>query len=221
MWLVMMIAMMLPSAAPMLLVFAATQRERSRASGPSPVAAFAAGYVLVWTGFSVAAAMLQAALQAGMLLSSELSVTSVGAGAAVLALAGLYQLTPLKSACLAHCQSPLGFLLGHWRDGLRGAFQLGARHGAWCVGCCWALMAALFALGAMSLGWMVFVAALIATEKLLPWKALANRGIALLLLVLGFGVAFAPESVPGLTIPSDAMGASMDTGSMHGASMGH
>jgi predicted metal-binding membrane protein len=190
MWLVMMIAMMLPSAAPMLLLFAATQRERSRASGPSPVAAFAAGYVLVWAAFSVAAAMLQAALQARMLLSSALSVTSAGAGAAVLALAGLYQLTPLKSACLAHCQSPLGFLLGHWREGLRGALAMGLRHGAYCLGCCWALMALLFVVGIMNLAWVAAIAAFVLAEKALargPW--LSRVGGALLLVWAGWLVA--------------------------------
>ena len=118
------------------------------------------------------------------------------------------------------------FLMKHWRPGRVGALRMGLIHGGWCVGCCWALMAALFALGVMSLGWMAFIAALIAIEKLLPWRALANRGIAVLLLVLGLGVAFTPESVPGLTLPGspEAMRAmqsmGMDEGSMdQGGSM--
>ena len=135
-------------------------------------------------------------------------------------MAAVYQLTPLKDVCLRHCRSPFMFLMKHWRPGRLGALRMGVIHGGWCVGCCWALMAALFALGVMSLGWMAFIAALIAIEKLLPWRALANRGIAVLLLVLGLGVAFAPESVPGLTLPGspkamramEAMG--MDEGSM-------
>src|SRR6266567_5784763 len=93
------------------------------------------------------------------------------------------------------------FLISHWLPGRLGGLRMGIVHGGWCVGCCWALMAALFALGVMSLGWMAFIAALIAIEKLLPWKALANRGVAVLLLVLGLGVAFASQDVPGLTLP--------------------
>src|SRR5439155_11893911 len=119
----------------------------------------------------------------------------------------------------------------HWRPGRLGALRMGVIHGGWCVGCCWALMAALFALGVMSLGWMASIAALIAIEKLLPWRLLANRGIAVLLLVLGLGVAFTPESVPGLTLPGSpkamramqSMGldqGTMDQGSMQGGSKG-
>jgi predicted metal-binding membrane protein len=107
----------------------------------------------------------------------------------------------MKDTCLTKCRSPLDFLLERWRDGLGGAVLLGLEHGAWCVGCCWGLMAALFALGVMSIGWMAFVAALIAVEKLLPWRALATRGVAVLLLVLGLAVAFVPERVPGLILP--------------------
>ena len=109
------------------------------------------------------------------------------------------------------------FLLTAWRPGRLGALRMGVEHGAWCVGCCWALMAALFALGVMSIGWMAFIAALIAIEKLLPWKSVANRGIAVLLLVLGLAIAFAPESVPGLTVPGSAEAMQgMDGGSMGG-----
>jgi hypothetical protein len=122
----------------------------------------------------------------------------------IIVAAAAYQLTPLKDVCLRHCRSPFMFLMNHWRPGRWGALRMGVIHGGWCVGCCWALMAALFALGVMSLGWMALIAALIATEKLLPWKALANRGIALLLLALGLGVAFAAEDVPGLVLPNSA-----------------
>jgi hypothetical protein len=117
------------------------------------------------------------------------------------------------------------FLLTSWRPGRSGALRMGMEHGGWCVGCCWGLMAALFALGVMSIGWMVLIAALIATEKLLPWKAVANRSVALLLIVLGLGVAFASQDVPGLTLPDspeaqaamDSMG--MGAGSSDGGSM--
>jgi hypothetical protein len=140
---------------------------------------------------------------------------------AILVAAAVYQLTPLKDVCLRHCRSPLTFLLAQWRAGRWSALRMGVVHGAWCVGCCWMLMAALFALGVMSLGWMAFITALIALEKLLPWRVVANRSIAALLLVLGFGVAFSAQNVPGLTLPNSpaamramhAMG--MDNGSMN------
>jgi predicted metal-binding membrane protein len=119
----------------------------------------------------------------------------------VIATAAIYQLSPLKDACLAKCRSPLAFVVGSWRDGRLGATRMGAEHGAWCVGCCWGLMLTLFAVGVMSITWTVVIAAFVAGEKLLPWPALANRGIALLLIVLALGVAVAPEHVPGLTIP--------------------
>jgi predicted metal-binding membrane protein len=136
----------------------------------------------------------------------------------VIVLAALYQLTPLKDACLTRCRGPLSFVIENWHEGRSGALHMGFLHGAWCVGCCWALMVVLFALGVMSLGWMAFVAALIALEKLLPWKAPANRSIAVLLLVLGIAVAVAPEQVPGLTQPGSAKAMSaMDA--MGGAAM--
>jgi predicted metal-binding membrane protein len=127
----------------------------------------------------------------------------------ILVVAAVYELTPFKDVCLSKCRSPLGFLIGSWRDGLGGALSMGARHGAWCVGCCWALMASLFALGVMSLAWMAFVAALIALEKTLPWGRSVTYGTAALLLVLGVLLIAAPDAVPGLTVPgsmSNAMG---------------
>jgi predicted metal-binding membrane protein len=122
------------------------------------------------------------------------------AGATLIA-AALYELTPLKDVCLAKCRSPLGFPLGSWRDGRAGALRMGARHGGWCVGCCWALMASFFALGVMSIAWMAFVAALIAAEKTLPWRRLATYGTAGILLALGLLLLAAPDAVPALTIP--------------------
>ena len=181
MWIIMMIAMMLPSAAPVLLLFAGTQRDRV-ARGPSRVVAFALGYVVVWGGFSIVAATLQALLQERMLLSSSLAMTSAWLGAAVLALAGVYQLTPLKEACLVHCRSPLGFLLSRWRDGVGGALVMGVRHGAFCLGCCWALMALLFVGGVMNLAWVAALAVFVLTEKALargPWLSRIS-GLALI-----------------------------------------
>jgi predicted metal-binding membrane protein len=135
------------------------------------------------------------------------------AGATLLA-AAAYELTPLKDVCLAKCRSPLGFLLGSWRSGRQGALTMGAKHGAWCVGCCWALMAALFALGVMSIVWMAFVAALIALEKTLPWRRVATYGTAGILLALGVLLLAAPDAIPGLTIPGqDAMPAMQPMGS--------
>jgi predicted metal-binding membrane protein len=115
--------------------------------------------------------------------------------------AGVYQLTPLKNVCLSKCRSPLGFLLGSWRDGPTGGLRMGLRLGAWCLGCCWALMLALFALGIMSIGWMAVIAALIAIEKTVPWRSVATYGIAFVLIALGVLVLVAPNTVPGLTIP--------------------
>jgi predicted metal-binding membrane protein len=178
MWIVMMVAMMLPSAAPMLALFAGTERGRH----PASVTAFGAGYVIVWTVFSVAAAALQAVLQQSMLLSSDLAMTNVWLGAGLLALAGVYQLTPLKDACLFRCRSPLGFLLSRWREGVGGALAMGMRHGAYCLGCCWALMALLFVGGIMNLAWIAALAVFVLVEKVVatgPWLSRVS-GAALL-----------------------------------------
>ena len=121
------------------------------------------------------------------------------AGAALI-FAGIYELTPLKSVCLTRCRSPLGFLLGSWRDGSVGGLRMGVKLGAWCLGCCWALMLALFALGVMSILWMAFVAVLIAIEKIAPWRSLVTYGTAALLVVIGIVVLVAPTAVPGLTL---------------------
>ena len=141
----------------------------------------------------------------GRLLGDVLAWDHAGRWVAggTLALAAAYELTPLKTVCLRHCRSPLGFLLGSWREGLSGAVRMGAKHGAWCVGCCWALMASLFALGVMSIAWMAFVAALIAAEKTLPWGRAVTYGTAAILLALGVLVVAVPEAIPGLTIPAE------------------
>lgn len=208
-WVVMMAAMMFPSAAPMVLIFNRIQqgrRELGKGRRGAATGVFVAGYLLSWTAFGLAAYGLLKLLQS---VSIDAFSWDRGgpylAGGVIVAGAG-YQLTPLKDVCLSKCRGPLAFVVGHWRRGLRGALRMGVEHGAYCVGCCWALMAALFALGVMSAGWMVFVAALIASEKLLPWKRVANRAIALLLVVLGLAVALTPERVPGLTLPNHAPG---------------
>jgi len=199
-WTVMMAAMMLPSAAPTVALYARLAGERWRA-GPW---AFVAGYLLTWAAAGLLAYALAAAARA--LLGD--SVTWDGAGrwlaGGTLFVAAAYELTPVKHACLSRCRSPLGFLVGSWRDGVGGALDMGARHGVWCLGCCWALMASLFALGVMSLAWMAFVAALIALEKTFPWDGV-TYATAMILLVLGVALIAAPDAIPGLTVPGDAM----------------
>ena len=206
-WVVMMAAMMFPSIAPMVLMHVRIQegrRDRGEAGVAGATALFVAGYLLAW---AAAGLIGYGIFQLGKAATGDLfSWDNAGpylAGGIVCG-AAIYQLTPLKDVCLRHCRSPFAFLMQHWHAGRLGSLRMGVVHGGWCVGCCWALMAALFALGVMSLGWMAFIAALIAVEKLLPWKALANRGIAVLLLVLGLTIAFAPASVPGLTLPDSA-----------------
>ena len=222
-WVVMMAAMMFPSIYPMVATFARIQegkRERGEQVPIGITAVFVGGYLAIWT---LVGLLAYAIFDLGRSLSIDaLSWDRAGPYVAggVIAAAAIYQLTSLKNACLVRCRSPLAFLLGSYRPGRLGALRMGLEHGGWCVGCCWALMAALFALGVMSVGWMVFIAALIATEKLLPWKAVANRGIAVLLVVLGVAVAFAPDSVPGLTLPDSAEARSaMDAMEMEGGSM--
>jgi predicted metal-binding membrane protein len=196
-WVVMMAAMMLPSVAPTIALYSAITRERSRLS---PLL-FAAGYLITWGGAGVLAFALAAA--GGRLGGDVLSWDRAGRWVAgtTLLVAAVYELTPLKHACLGTCRSPLGFLLGSWRNGWSGAVQMGAKNGAWCVGCCWALMASLFALGVMSIIWMAFVAGVIAVEKTVPWRRVATFGTAAVLLALGILLLVAPGLVPGLTIP--------------------
>ncbi|HET7450838.1 MAG TPA: DUF2182 domain-containing protein, partial [Gaiellaceae bacterium] len=164
---------------------------------------FACGYLLTWAAAGILAFGISDL--GGAVLGDALAWDRAGRwfAAGVLAIAALYELTPLKDVCLGKCRSPLGFLLGSWRDGLGGAVRMGARHGAWCVGCCWALMAALFALGVMSLAWMAFVAALIALEKLLSSRRIATIGTAGVLLALCVLLLVAPDAIPAFTVPGD------------------
>jgi len=196
-WVVMMAAMMLPSVSPTVALYSQLTRSRE----PLGPLAFTGGYLLVWGATGLLAYGLYASADA--LLGGRLSWDGAGrwVAAGILVAAALYQVTPFKDACLGRCRSPLGFLVGFWRDGLSGALRMGARHGAICVGCCWALMAALFALGVMSLAWMALVAALIAAEKTLPWGRVATWGTAAVLLALAVLLVAAPDAIPGLTIP--------------------
>jgi predicted metal-binding membrane protein len=166
MWTVMMVGMMAPSAMPVLLVFGASRVRRAERGGAAAVVAFGLGYIAVWAGFSAFAALAQGGLHRAALLSPAMATTSAPLAAAVLVAAGVYQLTPLKYACLSHCQSPMGFLMSHWREGRSGAFQMGLSHGVYCVGCCWALMVVLFVVGVMNLLWVAVLAGFVLVEKL-------------------------------------------------------
>ncbi len=199
-WVVMMAAMMFPSVWPTVDLYARMQhgrRERGMPAPPGATAAFVAGYLLTWTTTGLAAfGLLSVARSLGL---DGLSWPRAGhwVAAGVIGLAAAYELTPLKDACLTRCRTPLGFLLSGWRDGRGGAVRMGAGHGGWCVGCCWALMAALFALGLMSLGWMLVVAVLIATEKLLPWRRAATAAVTAALIGLSLAAGAAPAAFMG------------------------
>lgn len=176
MWAVMMVAMMVPSAVPMLLMFTTINRRRRTPQQPYvPTAVFLVGYLLVWTGFSVLAMLAQWGLHSAALLSPMLVSTSPLLGGLVLLAAGLWQWTPLKYTCLTRCRSPLGFLMTDWREGHRGALIMGLRHGMYCVGCCWSLMALLFVAGVMNLLWVATIAAFVLVEKVVPRGDLVGR----------------------------------------------
>lgn len=169
MWWVMMIAMMLPSASPMVLLFARIQRKEKDKGAPFvPTSIFTMGYLVTWAFFSVLAAGAQWGFEyAGLLSTMLMSTSSVFAGILLL-IAGIYQLTPLKQACLRHCRSPLQFVMHHWRTGTAGAFRMGVQHGSFCLGCCWFLMALLFVGGVMNLYWIVGLAVFVLLEKTIP-----------------------------------------------------
>ena len=169
MWWVMMAAMMLPAAAPTILIFATVNRKsRERGHPIVPTGIFAAGYIVAWAGFSVLASLVQLGLEHSGLLSPMLSGAGALLGAALLIAAGVYQLTPLKHACLRHCRSPLDFIARRWRRGAGGAFRMGLEHGAFCLGCCWVLMGLLFYGGVMSPLWIAGLALYVLVEKLAP-----------------------------------------------------
>lgn len=205
-WALMLAAMMLPAVAPTVAAY------RRRAADPGATSAFAAGYLVAWLAAGVLGyALIEGvrSLELGFLAWDEAG--RYVAGGVILG-GALYQLTGPKDACLRRCRDPQAFLTDHWRQGRLGALRIGMEYGGFCVACCWALMAALFALGAMSIGWMVVVTALIVAERLLQWKTIAGRGVAVILALLALAVAFAPEDVPGLTVPGSHQGPpSMDS----------
>ena len=168
MWAVMMTAMMVQSVAPLVLLYAAVQRRRGAASSYLAVTVFCGGYLAIWTGFGLASTLAQGSVHAAALAADDMGPVIRPLGAAILLVAGAYQFTPLKRVCLAHCRSPLAFITVYWRDGLRGAFTMGLRHGAYCLGCCWPLMLLLFVVGVMNLLWIAALAVLVLIEKVLP-----------------------------------------------------
>ena len=186
MWWVMMLGMMLPSAAPMILTVATiSRRQRQGGQRFVPASVFAAGYLLAWGVFSVAATALQVSLDRTALLSPMIQTTSATVSGAMFLLAGAYQFTPFKTVCLRQCRSPFAFLLMHWRDGWRGALRMGWQHGMFCLGCCWVLMLVLFAVGVMNLLWVALLTGLVLAEKLFPGGLYVARAAGALLLVSG------------------------------------
>jgi predicted metal-binding membrane protein len=191
MWVVMMVAMMLPSATPMILTFAAVARNRRQHQRPYvPVVVFASGYLVIWGGFSVVATVAQWLLHRAALLSPMMVSRSALLGGVLLLLAGVFQFTPLKRSCLIHCRAPLEFISTRWREGWGGAFLMGLEHGRFCTGCCWALMALLFVLGVMNLLWIAVLTILVGLEKILPRRSYISRGTGVLLALWGLWVLF-------------------------------
>jgi predicted metal-binding membrane protein len=186
----MMVAMMLPSATPTILLFAALRRQATHSRALADVAVFVAGYVTTWTAFSLLASLMQWGLLEARLVSPMMVAASPALGGGLLLAAGVFELTPFKEACLSKCRAPAAFIAAHWRKGTRGAFTMGLRHGLYCVGCCWLLMLLLFVLGVMNLIWIALLSGFVLVEKILPnprwFRTLAGCafigwGIALLL----------------------------------------
>jgi predicted metal-binding membrane protein len=189
MWMVMMVAMMLPTATPMILTFALVARNRRQRQRPYvPVAVFASGYLAVWAAFSAAAAAAQWLLHRAALLSPMMVSSSALLGGVLLLLAGIFQFSPLKRTCPTRCRAPLEFITAHWREGWGGAFLMGLEHGLFCTGCCWALMALLFVLGIMNLLWIAILTVLVGLEKILPRRIFLSRGTGVLLTLWGLWV---------------------------------
>lgn len=188
MWVVMMVGMMVPSATPMILMFAKINRNQRDNGEPFVnTGIFVAGYIAVWSAFCLAATVLQLGLQDANLLSPTMAGTNAVYSGLVLVAAGLYQWVPLKNTCLRHCQTPLGFLMTRWRDGANGAFRMGLSHGAYCVGCCWALMALLFVGGVMNLLWVAAIAIFVLAEKITQPNPWASRISGAVLIAWGSG----------------------------------
>jgi predicted metal-binding membrane protein len=189
MWVVMMAGMMLPSAAPTVLLYGAMVRKHAERGTVLPaVWIFVSGYLMVWAGFSLAAALLQAALEQAGLLTPMMASGSNRLNAVLLVAAGIYQMTPLKDLCLSKCRNPVQFFMTHWRPGTAGALRMGITQGAYCLGCCWMLMLLLFAVGVMNLAWVALIAAFVFLEKLLPGGRLTSRLAGAALIVVGLTI---------------------------------
>ena len=194
MWAVMMIAMMLPSALPMILTFTAVTRNRQRLGRPYvPMGIFVFGYAAIWCAFSAVAAVAQWWLHRHALLSASMASTNALLGGTLLLAAGVFQFTPLKQSCLTHCRGPLEFIMTRWREGRGGAFRMGLEHGAFCTGCCWALMALLFVAGVMNILWIAALTLLVSLEKMLPARARVSFAAGLLLVGWGVFVLFSTD----------------------------
>ena len=185
MWVVMMVGMMVPSATPTLLLFAAAWKGRGKPGFPLTTLAFAVGYIAAWTSFSAGATAAQWGLHQAAMLSAVMASSSGRLSGAILMVAGAYQLTPWKSKCLAHCRSPLGFLMTYWRDGTGGAFRMGFRHGTYCLGCCWALMCVHFVVGIMNLIWVAALSGFVLIEKIGPAGTIVARIAGAAMFVVG------------------------------------
>ena len=191
MWVIMMVGMMVPSAAPMVLVYASFSRKNEKASPYLSTGSFLGGYLLVWTAFSLIATLLQWGLDQAALLSPMMVSTSPMLGAGILIAAGIYQLTPYKSVCLAHCRHPVQYFMANWRKGPIGALRMGLHHGAFCLGCCWFLMMLLFFGGVMNLLWIAAITLFVLLEKVIPARIPTNKIIAPLLILIGLYVLIA------------------------------
>lgn len=195
MWTVMMIAMMVPTAAPLILLFASANRRHRESGRPfAPTGVFVLGYVVVWSGFAVLATGAQWGLHVTGVLSSRMGGALPVVGGAILVTAGVFQWTPLKQACLRHCRTPFGFLMTEWRDGTRGALHMGVRHGGLCLGCCWALMSLMFVGGVMSFLWMAGIAIYVLAEKVVPAGHIVARVTGLVLVAWGLATIASPLS---------------------------
>ena len=195
MWAIMMVAMMVPAASPVILLFAEVNRRRNEQQGTFVATGqFLLGYLTAWTGFSVLATLAQWGLLTAALVSPMMESTSKVLGAGLLLVAGLFQFSRLKYACLAHCRSPMGFLVTEWRHGAWGAFRMGFKHGGYCLCCCWALMSLLFAFGVMNLLWVAGISAFVLLEKITPANQWISRFSGLLFIGWAAWIAFAAQS---------------------------
>lgn len=221
-WVVMMVAMMFPTAAPMILTFHAVQAGKRR-RGEAFVATwvFVAAYMLVWTLSGVAAYAGAVAAEA---VAARTALSPAGAariGGGVLIIAGVYQLTPLKDVCLAKCRTPIGFIMTSWRDGVGGALRMGLLHGVYCLGCCWLLFVILFPLGIMNITAMAVITIVVFAEKTAPWGRPVARAAAVALIAYGGAILIVPQALPTFVPMAPMSGGSMSGGSMSGGSMPH